>query len=107
MSGQPFMRVVEGSIETTEGNNPQVRLLFDILDYGGKRLAANILNGIDGVTLTHRCDLNSRAFGVGHRYHLAVNGDALRCAAVQNVIIFTIQDNPGKAAEFRELARTK
>lgn len=102
---KPFMLVVDGSIEITRGKNPKVTLLFDILCYDGKRLSPTVLSGIDNATLTHRCMVADRFHGAGHRYHLAVIGDAVRCAAIQNVIISMIKGDRAKVTAFRKIAQ--
>jgi hypothetical protein len=99
----PFMRVVDGSIQINRARRT-VRIEFDLY-YQTTRLAANAIADITGARLTYVSVSPDRALGVAHRYTLDVNGDAIRCSTVQNIITATAANDTRDRAKWVEALR--
>lgn len=101
---QPIMSVVEGSVQInrTQGT---VTIQFDM--FRAPQLARDAVGDIPGATLTHTGRSPDRALGGAERYKLVVEGDALRCSIIQNIIIATAaNDRPDRAREVEALRQT-
>lgn len=90
VSSKAFLRTVDDSIHIDRARK-KVEVTFTM--YYAGRLASNALQGVSGASLRYIGISPDTALGVAHLYTLDVDGDAIRCAAIENILIATAQGN--------------